>query len=105
MAVEAYISIINLNINVLNTPIKRHTLAKWIHKISHCGHITLNASWKIWCLQYYSVEEAMEYFKPIGFKIFQKQWSYMHGSKGGTRHKEQTFGLSGRRPGWDDLRE
>ena len=32
MAVEAYISIINLNINVLNTPIKRHTLAKWIHK-------------------------------------------------------------------------
>ena len=32
------------------------------------------------------------------------QWSYMQGNKGRHRCKEQTFGLSGRRWGWDDLR-
>ena len=32
------------------------------------------------------------------------QWSYVQGSKG-DRHKEQTFGHSGRRRRWDDLRE
>ena len=32
------------------------------------------------------------------------QWSYMQGSKGDTDVKKQTFGLSGKRWGWDDLR-
>ena len=30
MAIEAYISIINLNISGLNAPTKRHRLAEWI---------------------------------------------------------------------------
>ena len=34
----------------------------------------------------------------------QYQWSYIKGSKG-DRYNKQTFGLSGRRWGWDDLRE
>ena len=32
MAIEAYISIITLNVNGLNAPTKRHRLAKWIQK-------------------------------------------------------------------------
>ena len=31
MAIEMYISIITLNVNGLNPPTKRHTLAEWIH--------------------------------------------------------------------------
>ena len=30
MAIEAYISIITLNVNGLNAPTKRHRLAEWI---------------------------------------------------------------------------
>ena len=32
MAIGTYISIITLNVNELNVPTKRHTLAKWIQK-------------------------------------------------------------------------
>ena len=32
MAIRIYISIINLNINELNAPTKRHRLAEWIQK-------------------------------------------------------------------------
>ena len=32
MAVRTYIWIITLNVNKLNTPTKRHSLAKWIQK-------------------------------------------------------------------------
>ena len=32
MAIGAYISIITLNVNGLNTPTKRHRLAEWIQK-------------------------------------------------------------------------
>ena len=32
MAIEAYISIITLNVNGLNAPTKRHRLAEWIQK-------------------------------------------------------------------------
>ena len=32
MAIEAYISIITLNVNGLNAPNKRHSLAEWIQK-------------------------------------------------------------------------
>ena len=32
MAIGTYISIINLNVNGLNAPTKRHRLAKWIQK-------------------------------------------------------------------------
>ena len=32
MAIGTYISIITLNVNVLNAPIKRHRLAEWIQK-------------------------------------------------------------------------
>ena len=32
MVIEAYISIITLNVNGLNAPTKRHRLAEWIHK-------------------------------------------------------------------------
>ena len=30
MVIETYISIITLNVNVLNAPTKRHRLAEWI---------------------------------------------------------------------------
>ena len=30
MAIETYISIITLNVNVINVPTKRHRLAEWI---------------------------------------------------------------------------
>ena len=39
------------------------------------------------------------------WNLGQYQWSYMHGSKGDTAKETQTFGLSGRRQEWDDLRE
>ena len=32
MAIETYISIITLNVNGLNAPTKRHSLAEWIQK-------------------------------------------------------------------------
>ena len=32
MAIGTYISIITLNVNGLNAPIKRHRLAEWIQK-------------------------------------------------------------------------
>ena len=32
MAIGAYISIVNLNVNTLNVPTKRHRLAEWIQK-------------------------------------------------------------------------
>ena len=32
MAVKGYISIITLNVNGLNAPIKRHRVAEWIQK-------------------------------------------------------------------------
>ena len=32
MAIRTYISIITLNVNGLNAPTKRHTLAEWIQK-------------------------------------------------------------------------
>ena len=32
MVMGSYLSIINLNINGLNAPTKRHKLAQWIHK-------------------------------------------------------------------------
>ena len=32
MVIETYISIITLNVNGLNAPTKRHTLAEWIQK-------------------------------------------------------------------------
>ena len=32
MAIGTYISIITLNVNVLNAPTKRHRLAEWIQK-------------------------------------------------------------------------
>ena len=32
MAIRAYISIITLNVNGINTPTKRHRLAEWIQK-------------------------------------------------------------------------
>ena len=32
MAIEAYISIITLNVNGLNAPTKRHRVAEWIQK-------------------------------------------------------------------------
>ena len=32
MAIGTYISIITLNVNGLNAPTKRHSLAKWIQK-------------------------------------------------------------------------
>ena len=32
MAIGTHISIINLNVNVLNAPTKRHRLAEWIQK-------------------------------------------------------------------------
>ena len=32
MAIGTYISIINLNVNGLNAPTKRHRLAEWIQK-------------------------------------------------------------------------
>ena len=32
MAMNKYISVITLNINGLNAPIKRHTIAEWIRK-------------------------------------------------------------------------
>ena len=32
MAMNNYLSIITLNINGLNAPIKRHTIAEWIRK-------------------------------------------------------------------------
>ena len=32
MAIGTYISIITLNVNVLNVPTKRHRLAEWIQK-------------------------------------------------------------------------
>ena len=32
MATGAYISIVNLNVNTLNVPTKRHRLAEWIQK-------------------------------------------------------------------------
>ena len=32
MVIEKYISIITLNVNGLNAPIKRHRLAEWIQK-------------------------------------------------------------------------
>ena len=32
MAIEAYISIITLNVNGLNAPTRRHRLAEWIKK-------------------------------------------------------------------------
>ena len=35
MAIETYISIINLNVNALNAPTKRHRLAEWIKKRDH----------------------------------------------------------------------
>ena len=35
MAMNKYLSIITLNINGLNAPIKRHTIAKWIRKHDH----------------------------------------------------------------------
>ena len=34
MAIGTYISIIMLNVNELNAPTKRHTLAKWIQNKS-----------------------------------------------------------------------
>ena len=37
MAMIKYLSIINLNINGLNAPIKRHRIAEWIRK--HDPHI------------------------------------------------------------------
>ena len=41
MAMNNYLSIITLNVNGLNAPIKRHRIAEWIRK--HDPHI--------WCLQ------------------------------------------------------
>ena len=35
MAIETYISIINLNVNGLNAPTKRHRLAEWLQKQDH----------------------------------------------------------------------
>ena len=35
MAIETYISIINLNVNGLNAPTKRHRLAEWIQNKTH----------------------------------------------------------------------
>ena len=35
MAIRTYISIITLNVNGLNAPMKRHRLAEWIHKQDH----------------------------------------------------------------------
>ena len=35
MVIRTYISIITLNVNGLNAPTKRHTLAKWIQKKTH----------------------------------------------------------------------
>ena len=32
MAIRTYISVITLNVNGLNAPTKRHTLAEWIQK-------------------------------------------------------------------------
>ena len=37
MAMNNYVSIITLNVNGLNTPIKRHRIAEWIRK--HDPHI------------------------------------------------------------------
>ena len=36
MAIETYISIINLNVIGLNAPTKRHRLAEWIQKQDPC---------------------------------------------------------------------
>ena len=35
MAVKTHVSIITLNVNELNAPTKRHTLAEWIQKQAH----------------------------------------------------------------------
>ena len=35
MAIGTYISIISLNVNGLNVPMKRHRLAEWIQKQDH----------------------------------------------------------------------
>ena len=35
MAIGAYVSIITLNVNRLNTPTKRHRLAEWIQNKTH----------------------------------------------------------------------
>ena len=36
MAIGTYISIITLNVNVLNAPTKRHSLAEWIENKTCC---------------------------------------------------------------------
>ena len=35
MAVDNYLSIITLNVNGLNAPIKRHRTAEWIRNMTH----------------------------------------------------------------------
>ena len=42
MAIGTYISIITLNVNVLNAPNKRHRLAKWIQTRPICMLSTRN---------------------------------------------------------------
>ena len=44
MAIRTYLSIINLNVNELNAPIKRHRMADWIKKKN-------NQEPTIYCLQ------------------------------------------------------
>ena len=36
MAIRTYISVINLNVNGLNAPIKRHRIAEWIQEQDMC---------------------------------------------------------------------
>ena len=45
MAISAYLSIVTLNVNRLNAPIKRHKVANWIKKnktLPHAAHKRLN---------------------------------------------------------------
>ena len=35
MAMNNYLSIITLNVNGLNSPIKRHRIAEWIRSMTH----------------------------------------------------------------------